>query len=444
MTTRTPTIALATLMLAAAAVPSEAARAQQPQPAAAGDSLRLGTLQADAVRRDPRARQLELLASQSALRQRTLDAERLPVLGANGQAQYQSEVVALPLRLPGLSLPTPPHDTYDTHLEARERLYDPTLAGRRDVERAQLAESQARVRASLYALRQSVNDAFFTALQLQAQRAELATVLTDLDAQLRVATERVRQGAALPSDSALLAAELLRRRQSLAELDANRDAALAVLADLTGRPVAAADALVLPELGAAVARARAGLDSLRERPEFAQFAASRELLARQRSSVAARDLPRVSAFGRAGYGRPGLNPLARDFTDYWLAGVQVEWTPWNWGTTERDREVLALQQRVVATEEAAFAESVRRGVVRDLASIDRLEHALVEDDAIIALREQVLRETRLRFGEGVVTSAEYVDRETDVLGARLARASHRVELAQSRARFLTTVGVEVR
>jgi outer membrane protein TolC len=56
----------------------------------------------------------------------------------------------------------------------------------------------------------------------------------------------------------------------------------------------------------------------------------------------------------------------------------------------------------------------------------------------------VLRETRLRFAEGVITSAEYVDRETDLLAARLARASHRVELARARARFLTLVGIEVR
>jgi hypothetical protein len=37
-----------------------------------------------------------------------------------------------------------------------------------------------------------------------------------------------------------------------------------------------------------------------------------------------------------------------------------------------------------------------------------------------------------------------VDRQTDVLNARLARAAHRVELAQASARFLTTVGLEVR
>jgi hypothetical protein len=37
-----------------------------------------------------------------------------------------------------------------------------------------------------------------------------------------------------------------------------------------------------------------------------------------------------------------------------------------------------------------------------------------------------------------------VDRETDVLSARIARVGHRAELAQSRARVLTTMGIEVR
>jgi outer membrane protein TolC len=124
--------------------------------------------------------------------------------------------------------------------------------------------------------------------------------------------------------------------------------------------------------------------------------------------------------------------------------VRVEWSPWNWGTTRRSQEELALQRQIITTEENAFTERIRRGVASDLAAIDRLEKTLAADDTIIALRERVLNETRIRFGEGVVTSAEYVDRETDALNARLARATHRVELARARAHFLTLTGVEVR
>jgi outer membrane protein TolC len=373
-----------------------------------------------------------------------IDASRLPVIGANAQGQYQSQVATLPLQLPkGLSVPVPAHDTYDAHVGAQQPIYDPTVSARRGVERAQLAASEAGVQASTFALRQNVNDAYFSALLQQAQRAEQESAITDLEARRKVAASRVAQGSALPSETDMLDAELLRRRQAVAQLAASRDAALVVLGDLTGQQITSADGLVLPDLAAEVARARQSVDTLRARPEYEQFARTRDVLAQQQVSLGAADLPRVSAFGRAGYGRPGLNPLAQEFSNYWLAGVQVEWTPWNWGTTRRDREVLALQRQIVATNEAAFTQSVRRAIAHDVASIDQLAQTLVDDDTIVALREKILRETGYRFSEGVITSAEYVDRETDLLDARLSRATHRVQLAQARANFLTSLGLGV-
>src|SRR6185437_4726949 len=411
---------------------------------AARDSLRLDDLQNRAVQHDPRTRQLDLLTSQSALRLQDIDASQLPVISANADGQYQSQVVTLPLRLPnGLSFPVPPHDTYDAHVGAQQPIYDPTVRARRGVERAQLAASQAAVQTSTFALRQNVNDAYFSALLQQAQYAEQESAITDLEARRKVAASRVAQGAALRSETEMLDAELLRRRQAATQLAAGRDAALVVLGDLTGQQIPAADALVLPDLSAAVARVRQDVDTLRARPEYEQFARSRDVLAQQQTSLGAADLPRVSAFGRAGYGRPGLNPLAQAFSNYWLAGVQVEWTPWNWGATRRDREVLELQRQIVATNEAAFDRSVQRSIAREVASIDQLAQTLADDDTIVALRENILRETGFRFSEGVVTSADYVDRETDLLDARLSRATHRVQLAQARANFLTSLGLGV-
>ena len=410
-----------------------------------GDTLRLGALQDSAVMRDPRGRELALLMEQSRLRQQNLTAEQRPTLTVEGQAQYQSAVAKIPFSLPGgISPPTPPHDTYDAHVAAGQKLYDPTIGARRAVEDAQLAESEARLRAELYPLRQNVNDAFFAALQAQSQIAELDHTITDLQAQQRVAAARVREGTALPSEEKALRAEILRRRQSVAEAAANRRAALAILTDLTGKSYDSTTLLGASDLAVEVARARDSLPVLRTRPEYEQFSRSRALLEQQERARKAQDLPKVSAFGRAGYGRPGLNPLSTKFDNYWLTGIQFQWAPWTWGTGRRDRQILELQRQIVTAEEEQFTNTLRRGVEQDLANIDRLESAIREDDEIVALRESILTETRARFNEGVVTSADYVDRQTDVLSARASRALHRVELAQARTRFLNTLGIEVR
>jgi outer membrane protein TolC len=415
------------------------------QPGTRSDSLRLSALQDTAVLRDPRGRELALLVAQSRLRQQNLTAERRPTLAIQGQAQYQSDVARIPITLPGgISPPTPPHDTYDAHLAAGQTLYDPGIGPRRAIEDAQLAASQAQLRAELYPLRQNVNDAFFAALQAQSQIAELELTITDLEAQHRVAAARVHEGTALPSEEKALRAEMLRRRQSLAEAGANRRAALTILTDLTGKSYDSATILASTDLAAQVTRARDSLSILRARPEYEQFARTRALLEQQARARKAQDLPRVSAFGRAGYGRPGLNPLSTRFDSYWLTGVQLQWSPWTWGTGSRDREILALQRQIISAEEQQFTDNLRRGVEQDLATMDRLATSVRDDDDIVALRESILIETRSRFNEGVVTSAEYVDRQTDVLSARTARALHRVELAQARARFLNTLGIEAR
>jgi hypothetical protein len=44
----------------------------------------------------------------------------------------------------------------------------------------------------------------------------------------------------------------------------------------------------------------------------------------------------------------------------------------------------------------------------------------------------------------VATVAEYLDRSNELLEARLTRVRHRVERSRAQARFLTSVGLEVR
>jgi hypothetical protein len=123
--------ARATGLTAVLAVAATQARAQE---APARDTLQLGDVQARTLEADPRAAQFELLQRQSALRVQNVNAERLPSLSVEGQAQYQSDVARIPIALPGgVSVPTPPHDTYDARVAATQRLLDATMGGRRGV-----------------------------------------------------------------------------------------------------------------------------------------------------------------------------------------------------------------------------------------------------------------------------------------------------------------------
>jgi outer membrane protein TolC len=430
--------------LIACLLAAQAAAAVAQTAGAAREPLRLPALQRAARERDARAKELELLSAQTALRVRNIEAERLPSVSVLGQAQYQSDVPTSPFTVAnGQPAFAAAKDIYDASVRVDQRIIDPASSARLAAARADLAESQARVRTTLFALATEVNEAFFATALLQEQQGALAATLADLEARLRETTARVREGTALAGEAAAIEATMLQQRQRADELRGSRGVALARLAALTGRSIVDDEAVSLPELGEAVAQARSGLERLRARPEYQQFDRARDRAARQQDLASALDRPQLSAFGRAGYGKPGLNFISDRFETYALGGVQLQWKAWTWGASGREREALALQQAIVTAEETAFTDGLRRSIQQDLATIDRLQAALPSDDRIVALREAIQRAAQSRLREGVITASDYVDRETERLGAEFDRARHRVELAQARARVLTTLGVEV-
>lgn len=432
-------IPLLSLFLAAPAAAEVAVDADDRLAAPAQDTLRLGALQAAAVERDPRARQAALQAEATELRLRTLRTERLPQLSLRAEAAHQSEVPAIPITLPDVEVPVPPRDRIEASLDVQLSLYDGGVRqGRTRVEEAQLEAARAELAAQLYPLRMEVNEAFFAAFLLQERVREIGTLLDDLGARLEVVRAQVRAGAALPGDTAALRAELLGAAQQRDELAADRRAALRVLGRLAGRAVGEGDLLVLPELP------DPGSDGIaRTHPQYAVFAARRERLARETALVRARTLPQVSAFGQLSYGRPGFAQFRDDLHDYWMGGVRVRWTPWDWGAAERERGVLAVQRQLVDTEEAAFTDRLEREVQDEVEAAERLRAALETDERIVVLREQVERQARAQLEERAITPAVYVDARTDLQEARIARDRHRVELARARARYLTTLGIGI-
>lgn len=439
--------------LALIALPSSAgtiAGAQAQEPGARADTLTLGRLHEAALRHDARAAQSALNESALELRLRSLASEWLPGIRVRGEARYQSDVTRIEASgvssdAPVLEFPEVPKDRYEAALGVEQVLYDGgSIDGRREVERARTSETQAHLATTLHGLKREVDRAYFSAIALAARSEETALLIEDLEARLGEAHSGVEAGVRLPGEAARIEAELLRARQRLAELHADRRAAIAILSNLTGEPVGEETVLPLPMLEAEVAATRAEAAVVpRRHPAFDAFRGTAERLGREAELAGKERRPRVVAFGEAGYGRPGLNQLAEGGDTFWLGGVRVEWAPWNWGRIDREQELLELRREAVVTEEEAFAATLGRAVADELADLARIRDALATDEEILGLRERIERQEQRRFEEGVITAADYVDARTDLLRARVALRLHHIELAEAQARYLTTLGVPI-
>lgn len=450
-------LGLALLLAASPALPGGRTEATVPQSAAAvpGDSLRLGDLQRAAVARDPRLAERELRRRTTALRLRTLDADRLPAFQVAGNASYQSEVTEIPFDRPGVEPPTPPKDRYETTLGADWLVWDGgRTQARQGVEEARLDAELAMLDAELHDVRVQVSDAFFGALLAQERLREGRLLLEDLDARLTEVRAQVRAGTGLPGDTAVVRADLLGARQRVDALEAERRAALDVLGELTGRTLDDAEPLALPELDAAVgalpeerAAPSPGAEAEPARgvhPRYDLFDARREELRRRAATLDADRMPRISAFGQLSWGSPGFRQFEEDLHEYWRAGIQLQWQPWTWGTRSREREILQLQERLVDTRQQAFTDQLRRAVQAPLRTMERLRASLEQDREIIALREQVERQARAQLAERAIPVSRYTDARTDLTEARVAQLRHRVELARAQAHYLLILGAEIR
>lgn len=439
--------------LVLALVVTGAPSAAQSAPPAQPDTLHLTELMEWARAADPRSREFALNDSSARLRIDNLGTDRLPVLSLGGDAGYQSEVVDIPVM--GAGIRPPPNERYEARVRGDWSIWDGGATGARQGSvAAALTREQASLRADLHDLRGTVADAFFTILLLQEQRAETELWIEDLEARLDEARARVAEGAALPADTAAFRADLLAAGLQVARLESDRDGALQRLARLIGRPIPPGAVLAVPRLDGAAAPAMARLDALspgapfpdelRLHPRFTTFDATRAVEEAQLALSTSRRRPTVAAFGQFAWGNPGDRQFSEDPHEYWRAGLQLQWRPWDWGRPDREAQEVAVRLRVVDAREAAFAEGLLRSLEGPARRIRFLAAALDDDRQIIALREQVELQARVRWQERVLPVWAYTDARTDVLEARLALRRHEVELARERVRYLDTLGMEIR
>ncbi len=412
--------------------------------AAAQDTLTVERLQDAALASDPRAGQRSLLRAAADLRLKVIAADRLPQLEINGQGTHQSDVTRPTFGIPGVGVPDFPKERWQTTLDVEQRLYDGgDVTRRRELEEARHAESEAELEVSLYELRSDVNSAFYSAFLFEKRAAEYDALVEDLDARLAAVRARVDAGTALSRDAAEIEAERVRAGLQGAEARASRRAALAILSDLVAKPLDTTAVLVLPtDEPERTQPAEVGeLAALRRRPEFGQLQRSRERLDREVAYTTAENRPKLFAFGQAGVGLPGLDQFRTSSDAFYQIGVKLKWRPWTWNSAGRKAAAFRVQQDILASEERALGRRLARAVVTDLEDIGRLKAALADDERIVGLRTEVERQARAQYDEGAVTTPEYVEARTDVLEARLTLERHRVELAQARSRYLTTLGI---
>jgi outer membrane protein TolC len=398
------------------------------------ETVTLTDCQKYAIDSFPSGRAKPLLTSSFYLRMKNIHTNWLPSLGFNAQATYQSDVTSINVPFPGISIPHPDKDQYKAAIDINQVLYDGGMTrAQKKLEEASYQTNIQQVNVNLNQLKDQVNQVYFSILLLQQSRNIALVMLNQLNDRLKMSSSAVKNGIILQSDYDAIQAEILKTEQQIIEIDENRIAGIRILEELTNHTLSENILFQVPEFtveeSAAINRPELMLYDL----QIQQVEASRTLNKVQR-------MPKVYAMAQAGYGKPGFNMLSNKFDSFYLLGVSLKWNIWDWQKSNRERQVLAIDQNIIGTQRESFEKNTDITLENQRSAIRKYSKIIEKDSAIVELRIKIERSTSAQFENGVIRFNDYLTQLNSLIQAKLNKEVHRIQLSQAKVAYLTAKG----
>jgi len=377
----------------------------------------------------PLVRQKTALAQRADLTQEAIRKKFLPSVNLNAQATWQSDVPHVPVAPPGSDIPMPNKDQYRATLDVSQLLYDGgAVRNSIDAENLNTQAEQQQVDVAIHQVKRRVNQAYFTVLLLQETEKLLELAEQNLATQLREVRSAIRNGTAIPSTADVLQAGILQTRQQRFENRADRETALQTLGDLIGVKIDTSTILQHPEV-------EVSYDRPLTRPELSLYHAQQQYIDASSRIMGTTNAPKVSLFAQGGYGNPGLNLLDNTFQPFFMGGIRLSWTIFDWNITRDQRQAHLIRKELIDAERDAFELNTNTELKRQRAEIQKLIQLLRTDDEIITLRTRVARTARTQLQNGTITASEYLIEENALNESLISRSVHEIRLLQARADY---------
>lgn len=401
----------------------------------AQQTLSLEDCYALANRNYPLAKQNQLLQQKSNLDTEVLNKGKLPKIDLNAQATYQSDVTQLPISLPNATINPPNKDQYRATLDFNQLLYNGGLIdANAKIKEAQTKTQQQQVEVSLYELKTRINQLYFSTLLLQERAGILLVKDEQLNSKIREVKVGVKFGAILPASEKVLEAEKLKIKQQLIEIRYDKKRALESLSILTYSTIDEKATLVKPKTAT-------DFNTENNRPELKLFDLQNEQINLSKNILSKNNLPKVNAFGQAGYGNPGLNMLDNTFQTFYVVGVKANWNVFDWNKSKTEQQALSVSEAIVSTEKETFVLNTNLQLREMQNEIMKTNEVITADSEIIALREYVIKSSDAQLKNGVITASEYLVELTNLFEAKTNQKLHEIQLALAKANYQVIKGL---
>ena len=380
----------------------------------------------------PESEKQPVLDEKLALQLKQLNKTFYPQLNFEAKATLQSEVTRVDLDVPGMNpdIPYPDKDQYQASLKLTQTIYDGGITKTlKAIEQTNRRISGKEVEVTLHQLKKHITNTYFSIILLKQQKAQLRNTRESLNARFDKIRVLVQEGAALPADTNILKVEVVKLNNMIDQVERHRKTAFEVLSELTGRKVTPKRVLNVPQPEIE----KAG--DFDERPEMQLLNLRAEQLKQKKELEKRKYYPRAAAFGTTGYGRPGLNMLSDEFSEYWMVGASVSWELWNWKKGRDQARIADLNRDLLEKQKAGLRKSLTIEQLQKKAEIEDHPRNMENDKKVVELYDEIVKTFSNKLDNGDITSAEYVEQLNKQKNARLSFDLHQIREAKARVEY---------
>ncbi len=376
----------------------------------------------------PQQAQNGLIADATKAKIKELSGSYLPQASLGGQATWQSDVTSINISLPNVNILPPPKDQYKFTLDLTQNIYDGGLTARqKELAEASKSVEESRVATDLQQIDEQVSNLYFGVLLASKQAANSEIMLNEINQRIEKSKAAVDNGVAIRSQLLNLQAKKLELEQLIGDLSKRQNAALEGLSILSGENISSIENFTVPDLPEYS-------PEINNRAELQFLSAQQEQLRVSEGLVKAKGLPKLGLFATGGYGRPALNFLARDFKTYFIGGAQlkVPLSQFYTGAQSSEIQQLKINQLRLDKQKENFLMATEVRYASQKRDIERLKSQLVNDDKLIAIREEIRKTAEAQLDNGVITATDYLTELDQEDTARQNKALHEIQLLQAK------------
>jgi len=372
----------------------------------------------------PLIKQLGILETLKDLSLENLSKGYLPQLNFNAQGTYQSEVTAVPISLPNLTIKSLDKDQYKTYLEVYQSLLDGQQVKKQQaVSQSAFAVETQKVEVELYKINASVNQLYFGILLIDSQLKSANSLLGEVDANLNKLNVGVKEGIVNPLNKEVFEAEKIKIVQRIEELNFARKSLLSSLGVLINEAISETASFEIPKQTSTLPE--------NKRPELALFDLQIGNLEQQKSLIQNKLSPRLGLMGQIGYGRPALNMLNNDFREYYIGGLKLSWSISSFYTNARERKILESQKGIIAAQLEVFQQQTNLNNVQVQREIEKWDALLRTDGQLVETRKRIAAAAEVQFGQGTLSSLDFLAYINQLEQAKQQVQLHQLQKLQS-------------